>query len=354
MASRAKVPVFTDTNLDTRIAFDVSPEITARDFKRDLERAHLICFPKLGAIRVNGLMVKQRSCFYHLPDSLPMKHAFQGLRGTWFIHAEAHPWSDSNESGLSECVVAEIRDRTSNSIKVTDSLEPKIPVSSANKNHVNCKRKKNGIKRIPYAKVALQAILANAHRSKKKKRKRVTENCSLHCTVKGLEKGCLSRNGGDTAEERELSAILENHSETLSESLSVSGIIKKYFSDYEEVSLRSNFTSRANQSQRKKQLTTRTDSNCSTSKVSGISQFTPKTPPRVLPFPLSTDLSSKTSRNIVKRTGVGNRLVVASNNLGRSVKSATGLCRFGDRKLSVPKSSSFVRSIVFEISDSDE
>ncbi|XP_028108569.1 uncharacterized protein LOC114307362 [Camellia sinensis] len=251
MASRAKVPVFTDTNLDTRIAFDVSPEITARDFKRDLERAHLICFPKLGAIRVNGLMVKQRSCFYHLPDSLPMKHAFQGLRGTWFIHAEAHPWSDSNESGLSECVVAEIRDRTSNSIKVTDSLEPKIPVSSANKNHVNCKRKKNGIKRIPYAKVALQAILANAHRSKKKKRKRVTENCSLHCTVKGLEKGCLSRNGGDTAEERELSAILENHSETLSESLSVSGIIKKYFSDYEEVSLRSNFTSRANQSQRK-------------------------------------------------------------------------------------------------------
>ncbi|CAL5335530.1 unnamed protein product [Camellia sinensis] len=264
----------------------------------DLERAHLICFPKLGAIRV-----KQRSCFYHLPDSLPMKHAFQGLRGTWFIHAEAHPWSDSNESGLSECVVAEIRDRTSNSIKVTDSLEPKIPVSSANKNHVNCKRKKNGIKRIPYAKVALQAILANAHRSKK--RKRVTENCSLHCTVKGLEKGCLSRNGGDTAEERELSAILENHSETLSESLSVSGIIKKYFSDYEEVSLRSNFTSRANQSQ-------------------------------------------------LKRTGVGNRLVVASNNLGRSVKSATGLCRFGDRKLSVPKSSSFVRSIVFEISDSDE
>lgn len=279
---------------------------------------------------------------------------FPGFKRNMVIHAEARPWSDSNESGLSECVVAEIRDRTSNSIKVTDSLEPKIPVSSANKNHVNCKRKKNGIKRIPYAKVALQVILANTHRSKKKKRKRVTENCSLHCTVKGLEKGCLSRNGGDTAEERELSAILENHSETLSESLSVSGIIKKYFSDYEEVSLSSNFTSRANQSQRKKRLMTRTDSNCSKSKVSGISQFTPKTPPRVLPFPLSTDLSSKTSRNIVKRTGVGNRLVVASNNLGISVKSATGLCRFGDRKLSVPKSSSFVRSIVFEISDTDE
>ncbi|KAF5949561.1 hypothetical protein HYC85_011554 [Camellia sinensis] len=227
---------------------------------------------------------------------------------------------------------------------VTDSLEPKIPVSSANKNHVNCKRKKNGIKRIPYAKVALQVNSSNHPPFKKEEKEE----------VKGLEKGCLSRNGGDTAEERELSAILENHSETLSESLSVSGIIKKYFSDYEEVGLSSNFTSRANQSQRKKRLTTRTDSNCLKSKVSGISQFTPKTPPRVLPFPLSTDLSSKTSRNIVKRTGVGNRLVVASNNLGISVKSATGLCRFGDRKLSVPKSSSFVRSIVFEISDSDE
>ncbi|KAI8012244.1 hypothetical protein LOK49_LG06G00322 [Camellia lanceoleosa] len=229
-----------------------------------------ILLVKLMMYQFQKIRVKQRSCFYHLPDSLPMKHAFQGLRGTWFIHAEACPWSDSNES------------------------------------------------------------------------------------VKGLEKGCLSRNGGDTAEERELSAILENHSETLSEWLSVSGIIKKYFSDYEEVSLSSNFTSRANQSQRKKRLTTRTDSNCSKSKVSGISQFMPKTPPRVLPFPLSTDLSSKTSRNIVKRTGVGHRLVVASNNLGISVKSATGLCRFGDRKLSVPKSSSFVRSIVFEISDSDE
>ena len=86
-------------------------------------------------------------------------------------------------------------------------------------------------------------------------------------------------------------------------------------------------------------------------------QFRPKTPLRILHFPLLTDIRSKPSRNKFKRTEVGKCLVVASNKLGISAntqKYASDLCRLGDQKLSVPKSSSLVRGIVFEISDGDE
>ncbi|KAG5530058.1 hypothetical protein RHGRI_030428 [Rhododendron griersonianum] len=84
-------------------------------------------------------------------------------------------------------------------------------------------------------------------------------------------------------------------------------------------------------------------------------QFTPKTPPRSFPSMLPTDLSCKTSRNNIKRPNVGKRLVVASNKLGISAsmrKSATGLCGRRDRKLLVPKSSSLVKSILFEVGSS--
>ncbi|XP_058185360.1 uncharacterized protein LOC131302635 isoform X2 [Rhododendron vialii] len=55
---------------------------------QEIERTHLNCFPKVGEIRADGLMVKKKSFFYHLPDSLPIKHVFQGAKGTWFIHIE--------------------------------------------------------------------------------------------------------------------------------------------------------------------------------------------------------------------------------------------------------------------------
>ncbi|KAI8536851.1 hypothetical protein RHMOL_Rhmol10G0288100 [Rhododendron molle] len=82
---------------------------------QEIERAHLNCFPKVGEIRADGLMVKKKSFFYHLPDSLPIKHVFQGAKGTWFIHIEVCSRRVSDKSGLSESLAAEIRDQTSNS-----------------------------------------------------------------------------------------------------------------------------------------------------------------------------------------------------------------------------------------------
>ncbi|KAF4380848.1 hypothetical protein G4B88_010778 [Cannabis sativa] len=89
MTSNIKVSIFADTNLGTRIAMAVPPEITAVDFKRKFERVHCKYFAGSGEIEVCGLMVKKKSRFYYLPDSIPMKYAFQGVRGTWFLHVEA-------------------------------------------------------------------------------------------------------------------------------------------------------------------------------------------------------------------------------------------------------------------------
>ncbi|KAJ6733649.1 hypothetical protein OIU74_005435 [Salix koriyanagi] len=84
--SDGEVAVFTDTNMDTHIAMGISPDITVADFKRELEKMHFNCFPKMGVVKVYELKVRRNNCFYHLPESLPVKYAFQGLKGNWFLH----------------------------------------------------------------------------------------------------------------------------------------------------------------------------------------------------------------------------------------------------------------------------
>ncbi|KAF7129989.1 hypothetical protein RHSIM_Rhsim10G0204100 [Rhododendron simsii] len=167
----------------------------------EIERAHLNCFPKVGEIRAGGLMV-----YCHI-----------GEEKIILIHIEVCSRRVSDKSGLSESLAAEIRDQTSNSCNITDSLKHENSLSS------------------------------------------------------------------DQNEARKSSALLENPSETFSETVSVLGVMMKYFSDYDE--------------------------------------FTPKTPPRNFPSMLPTDLSCKTSRNNIKRPDVGKRLLLASNKLGISANS---------------------------------
>ncbi|KAG5564075.1 hypothetical protein RHGRI_000297 [Rhododendron griersonianum] len=85
---------------------------------REVKRAQANCFPKVGEIRADGLMiyceiVKQKLFFYHLPDLLPVKHVFQEEKGTWFIHMEVCTWRVSDKLCLPECPAAQIRDQTS-------------------------------------------------------------------------------------------------------------------------------------------------------------------------------------------------------------------------------------------------
>ncbi|KAI3988946.1 hypothetical protein MKX01_016517 [Papaver californicum] len=94
--SSAKVPVFVDTTLQTHIAMAVSPHTTVIDLKREFREEHFICFPSLGKIMITGLMVKRKSFFYRLPDSMPIKNAFQGWKGNWFLLIEADLVSNSS------------------------------------------------------------------------------------------------------------------------------------------------------------------------------------------------------------------------------------------------------------------
>ncbi|KAI3947257.1 hypothetical protein MKX01_019910 [Papaver californicum] len=94
--SSVKVPVFIDTTLQTHIAMAVSPDTAVIDLKREFIKEHLICLPSLGKIRITGLMVKRKSFFYHLPDSMPIKNAFQGWKGNWFLLIEADLVSNSS------------------------------------------------------------------------------------------------------------------------------------------------------------------------------------------------------------------------------------------------------------------
>ncbi|CAL0301544.1 unnamed protein product [Lupinus luteus] len=95
---QVQVIVFAETNLDTRIAFNTPLDITVSAFKRDFERVHFTCLPDIGEIQVNGLMVKRKSCFYYLSDSLPLKYAFPGTRRTWFLHVEVRHLNDPSPS----------------------------------------------------------------------------------------------------------------------------------------------------------------------------------------------------------------------------------------------------------------
>ncbi|XP_058111875.1 uncharacterized protein LOC131255196 [Magnolia sinica] len=206
MPSSIKFPVFTETNLGTRIAISTPPDITTVDLKRSVDaidrppnaikqmlmpstdtrshrknlensvlvagtfllsaiflwiphppslvsemlsymrylvlqsvsksccfyvmgkpgREHYLCFPNLGEVKVHALMVKRKSCFYHLPESLLIKNAFQGSKGSWFlrmsatqvqhIHSQLAPTTD-----ISNAMVGR-KDRISQSISGNNSV----------------------------------------------------------------------------------------------------------------------------------------------------------------------------------------------------------------------------------------
>ncbi|KDP20469.1 hypothetical protein JCGZ_05331 [Jatropha curcas] len=135
MASSGEmVIIFTDTSMDTHIAMAVSPDITAAAFKREVERKHFSIFPRLGKIEAQGLMVRRNRCFYHLTESLPIKYAFQGLKGTWFLHVEVQPSYDSEKRGLTHFLAAKNHNYVSDGSKIDDSFVNEIERNTHNGN----------------------------------------------------------------------------------------------------------------------------------------------------------------------------------------------------------------------------
>ncbi|CAA7405075.1 unnamed protein product [Spirodela intermedia] len=89
----AAPPVFVDTSLGTHVALVVSSDETVAEFKRKVCIEHAACFPSIGDVTVVSIKVRRRATYYHLSDSMLVRTAFSGIKGTWFIQMDVVPTS---------------------------------------------------------------------------------------------------------------------------------------------------------------------------------------------------------------------------------------------------------------------
>ncbi|CAA0832469.1 E3 ubiquitin-protein ligase UPL1 [Striga hermonthica] len=191
-------PVFVETNLGTRFVAVAHLDITVKDFKRELEKTHMNCFPEFGRIRVNALMVQLKSHLYHLGESFPLKYAFHDSKGTLFLQMDVHPFNFKNTK------VCQNMNSAANMDSGSVIPQRKRLTYEGNKKRIENKRKEVDIWKYPFIRSSF--LIFSLIIKKKKKTRRIQKD-----------------------------TILESRNEKASESASVSGIIEKYFSDNDEV-----------------------------------------------------------------------------------------------------------------------
>ncbi|KAL3736583.1 hypothetical protein ACJRO7_025513 [Eucalyptus globulus] len=363
----AEVPVFTVTGIGTRIAVSVAPTITASDLKRVLERAHYNCFPEIGEIRVDGVMVERRSCLYYLPNSMPIKYAFQGIEGSWFIHLDITCLESLSQPCLQHCIA--IADHVSD-VCDTDPLKSQSLLLPDKIQGMD----KYGAKGSHYSKPLLPQLQRDIHGAKKKKRSNHRwEGCSEENRSNVVDKNWHSRTEENpftgiqsspkgTSEvaqlnERKSSPHNEHSNATSSEVISVGGIINRYFTNFSEVNSFGNpsspdFQSRALRLQSKSKL----NYNCPSIQVDTSAEFAVQTPPRLLTTLSSTEPSPGSLSNSVRRSRVGKSLIMASHNFGTLAtprESLVSLCRSRNRK-QISQDDLPIKFSVFELSEDDE
>ncbi|GER32836.1 COP1-interacting protein 4 [Striga asiatica] len=306
VCSNVEKPVFVETNLGTRFVAVAPPDITAKDFKRELERTHMNCFPDFGRIRVNALMVQLKSHLYHLAESFPLKYAFHDSKGTWFLQMGVHPFNFKN---------TKVRQNTNSAANIDTGsviLRRKPLTYKDNKKRIEKKRKEVDIWRFPFLRSSFLIFFLIIRTLKRKKKKKIRK----HKIENRIQK--------DT--------ILEACNEKVSESASISGIIEKYFSDNDEVAS-TPFSRYFNSSTNYRNSNFQPDIN--------ISQM--------------TGHINKPGYESSKKPEVGKRILQASRSLGLSPSNqrpALSLCRDTDRK-SQPlcKLSAVVQNLAFELNE---
>lgn len=351
-----EIVVFAHTNLGTRIAFNAPHDITASAFKRDFERVHFTCLPDTGEIQVNGLMVKRKSCFYYLPDSLPIKYAFPGMRRTWFLHVEVRHLK-------SLCNLPQVLEKY---------LEPKELMTCNNEDKAKCNSEEKKMEGFhPPAYLLEDHEITNHHNLKKQKMEKGDSHKNyVQNAAGGTPEGCSykfdDKPTGTTNKsqcvmpENKVENLVELSAKSMqgcpSEVISVTSIINKYFSGFNGIDnfnspSSSDVTSRVVHSEIEVQSKTRRSS-FSKRQIDSLPKLTPTKPPHV---PLHVDLVSKNSGDKSGRCKVGKRLLVASRSLGASIakKSPTlSFSRYKDGKLLEYKSQ--ITGSIFSISDSDD
>ncbi|XP_011022902.1 PREDICTED: uncharacterized protein LOC105124543 isoform X5 [Populus euphratica] len=391
--SDGEVAVFTDTSMDTHIAMGISPDITVADFKRELEKMHFNCFPKLGEIKVYELkQVRRNNCFYHLLESLPIKYAFQGLKGNWFLRVEIRSSNSFCNQHLPQCLAAK-DDHISDGSNAIGSL-----VTNTRKNDMipngNNKRIKGllGIKlpaELPKTapcfdkrskeKKRLAEIDREFDRSKKSPKLAARECFGLLTpgnevkpTTEELPKNApyfkkmskekkrladINKELGRSKEalnvaDKVSSGLLTPRNEvehaTITEALpKIVSCFKKKNKDKKRMADHNKEFDRRNKAP-----------NLAAKVCSGlltpINQVDIRTPPRTLASPLPTDLRPGSSGNKLKTTSaVGKLMMTAANKLKISANKQRPELSFY-RFRAPSRASSVVRRSIFDISDSDD
>uniref|UniRef100_A0A0A0K319 Uncharacterized protein n=1 Tax=Cucumis sativus TaxID=3659 RepID=A0A0A0K319_CUCSA len=321
-------------------------------FPGEVERVHFNCFPSIGEIKVDGFMVKQNSNFYHLPDTLLTKLTSR-LEVMQFLHVKARPLN-----GFIEPCIPKNADCSPNLNYVTYPTERRGYLGTACKSKIRINGKKHTRKRFQrqncLSRLVGRGILAWNTKRKRKitNKKQVLEHMEKNSDTEGLIKDVKNHNGligtlsyhcvsidevRTTKQRLASSSSVEaaTDSELSSEAMSVSSIIKRYFSSYDRESSISN--------QSRYDITRSQPGEYLKMKNMGRG---PSSLPLKVPF--------KPCPQKDERSKLGKRLVMASYNLGISPiggRPEISLCNAKGKKFQ--EMMTLAKSSCFEISDSE-
>ncbi|CAL0301545.1 unnamed protein product [Lupinus luteus] len=341
-AEQVQVVVFAETNLDTRIAFNTPLDITASAFKRDFERVHFTCLPNIGEIQVNGLMVKRKSCFYYLPDSLPLKYAFPGTRRTWFLHVE----------------VRHLKNPCPSPQVVEKRLEPQDLTTCNNEDKARCNNEEKKTRGFQSPAILFEEHGTTNHLISTKENME-NENSHENYMQNAANKSQHVMHPPENKCENAAELSTKSMQVSPSEAISVTGIINKYFTgsngvdSFNSPSV-SEVTSKVDNSEVEVQSKAKSRS-FSKKQTHSLPKISFKTPPQVLHAPSDVNLVSNNSRDKTGRSKVGKRLLVASRSLGASASKNSptlSFVRYKDGK--VLEYMSQIKGSIFSISDSDD
>lgn len=350
--------MFTRTSLGTRIVIAVSPETTVGDFKREFERAHLNCFQELGRIRVYGLKVKKKSCFYNLPESFPLKHISENLKNH-LLHIEVYHLK--NQSGPTKSQGVEICNHLFDPKDVPKSNEVQKFVATRKNNRISNRRGKRNL----CFRSLLWEFPRSVHFLKRKKKcskRRRKRNTAAENTVHRFQRGpnisgvtisqFTSSADGNCGKVVDDSPQKVCSSEIISESISVSSIIKRYFTNYDEVTSSSRFSDSALPTVNK-EYSREIASNYHNREFDMSLPLAVGTPPQILQ-PHSLDQHWTKSSRSMNGKNIGRRLIAAAENIGVHLSKKSpilSLCKYRNRNPSVPNSSAPMKDLIFGISD---
>uniref|UniRef100_A0A803MWM8 Uncharacterized protein n=2 Tax=Chenopodium quinoa TaxID=63459 RepID=A0A803MWM8_CHEQI len=277
-------------------------------------------------------MVKRDPYYYHLPDLLPLKHVFQGFQDSWLLHVNVTRLKispDFNNNAKFCQNLSEINSNKQNQgSKAT--LQGAAPISTAYPS-----RKKKRRKRKPNVKTFPKRF------SHERLDQEAKGNISSEVERKrsGLQQVLHQSNASD------FNATAESPHGSLSEAVSVSGIIDKYFINFIDIDHNGSSSSSV--------VATRTGK-CDTEKISFGKKCSNKRNSvikcqRFLPSLLPEDSNSASLKSNYERSEVGKRLVVASNNLGSFQRFSLSKAK----KFWNSDDGSIIRSLIFEMNTND-